>query len=96
MPGARCSAISTTFATRPEEDLKTVRWTVFPTTLSVKRRRGRKRARGTRTPMPQAARPNARWSLDFLADNCLMCHSSSRWLWSVRSRSRTVAAQENG
>ena len=52
-----------------EEDLKTVRGTVFPTTLSVRRRRGRKRARGTRTPMPQAARPNARWSLDFLADS---------------------------
>jgi len=28
--------------------------------LSVKRRRGRKRAQGTRTPMPQAVRPNAR------------------------------------
>ena len=28
--------------------------------LSVKRRRGRKRARGTRTPMPIAAHPNAR------------------------------------
>ena len=52
-----------------EEDLKTVRGTVFPTTLSVKRRRGRKRARGTRTPMPQAAHPHARWSLDFLADS---------------------------
>ncbi|CUH38686.1 insertion element IS2 transposase InsD [Jannaschia seosinensis] len=37
--------------------------------LSVKRRRGRKRARGSRTPMPEAARPNARWSLDFLADS---------------------------
>ena len=37
--------------------------------LSVKRRRGRKRARGTRTPMPQAAHPHARWSLDFLADS---------------------------
>jgi putative transposase len=36
--------------------------------LAVKRRRGRKRARGTRTPMPTAARPNARWSLDFLSD----------------------------
>ncbi len=36
--------------------------------LSVKRRRGRKRARGSRTPMPAALRPNARWSLDFLAD----------------------------
>ncbi|MCT9000728.1 IS3 family transposase [Chelativorans intermedius] len=37
--------------------------------LSVKRRRGRKRARGSRTPMPEAACPNARWSLDFLADS---------------------------
>ncbi|WP_108892373.1 IS3 family transposase [Palleronia abyssalis] len=37
--------------------------------LSVKRRRGRKRARGSRTPMPKAAHPNARWSLDFLADS---------------------------
>jgi len=37
--------------------------------LSVKRRGGRKRARGTRTPMPAAARPNARWSLDFLSDS---------------------------
>ncbi len=37
--------------------------------LSVKRRRGRKGAQGTRTPMPQAVRPNARWSLDFLSDS---------------------------
>ena len=37
--------------------------------LSVKRRRGRKRARGTRTPMPVAAWPNARWSLDFVSDS---------------------------
>lgn len=36
--------------------------------LSVKRRRGRKRARGTRTPMPVPVRPNARWSMDFLSD----------------------------
>ena len=36
--------------------------------LSVKRRRGRKRAQGTRTPMPQAVCPNTRWSLDFLSD----------------------------
>ncbi|MBV64694.1 MAG: IS3 family transposase, partial [Halomonas sp.] len=27
------------------------------------------RARGTRTPMPVAARPNARWSLDFVSDS---------------------------
>ena len=36
--------------------------------LSVKRRRGRKRARGSRSPMPEATRPNQRWSLDFVAD----------------------------
>ena len=37
--------------------------------LSVTRRRGCKRARGTRTPTPAAAHPNARWSLDFLSDS---------------------------
>ena len=36
--------------------------------LGVKRRRGRKRARGSRTPMPEALRPGQRWSLDFLSD----------------------------
>lgn len=36
--------------------------------LSVRRKRGRKRARGTRTPMPHALMPNQRWSLDFVAD----------------------------
>jgi putative transposase len=35
--------------------------------LSV-RRRGRKRARGSRTPMPVPLRPNDRWSMDFVAD----------------------------
>ena len=36
--------------------------------LSVRRRRGRKRATGTRQPRPGAGQPNARWSLDFLSD----------------------------
>ena len=36
--------------------------------LGVRRRRGRKRARGSRTPMPGALRPGERWSLDFLSD----------------------------
>lgn len=36
--------------------------------LSVRRRRGRKRARGGRTPMPTALRPNQRWSMDFVSD----------------------------
>ncbi|WP_378946783.1 IS3 family transposase [Paracoccus sp. R86501] len=37
--------------------------------LSVQKRRGRKRARGTRIPMPSAAGVNARWSLDFVSDS---------------------------
>jgi putative transposase len=36
--------------------------------LSVRRRRGRKRARGTRAPMPIPNSPNVRWSLDFVSD----------------------------
>lgn len=36
--------------------------------LSVRRRRGRKRARGSRAPMPVPLRPNQRWLLDFLSD----------------------------
>lgn len=36
--------------------------------LSVRRRRGRKRAVGTRAPVVVEARPNARWSLDFVHD----------------------------
>ena len=36
--------------------------------LSVRRRRGRKRARGSRSPMPEALHPNQRWSMDFVSD----------------------------
>ena len=36
--------------------------------LMVRRRGGRKRALGTRTPMPGAVLPNDRWSLDFVSD----------------------------
>lgn len=36
--------------------------------LAVKRRRGRKRATGTRKPLIVPTRPNERWSLDFLSD----------------------------
>lgn len=36
--------------------------------LAVRRRRGPKRARGSRTPMPVALRPGERWSLDFVSD----------------------------
>ena len=36
--------------------------------LSVRRRRGRKRARGSRTPMPVPLAPGVRWSMDFVSD----------------------------
>jgi putative transposase len=36
--------------------------------LSVGRRRGRKRVRGSRTPMPVPLAPGARWSMDFVSD----------------------------
>jgi putative transposase len=36
--------------------------------LSVRRRRGRKRATGTRAPMALPQGPNQRWSLDFVSD----------------------------
>lgn len=36
--------------------------------LKVRRRRVRRRALGTRAPIPVVARPNARWSLDFVHD----------------------------
>ena len=51
-----------------EEDQKTVRGTVFPTTLHVRRRGGRKRAIGTRAPMLVPMAPNQQWSLDFVSD----------------------------
>lgn len=36
--------------------------------LSVRRRRGRKRATGTRAPLITLAVPNARWPVDFVHD----------------------------
>ncbi len=36
--------------------------------LAVRRRKGRKRALGTRRPMVLPTRPNERWSLDFVSD----------------------------
>lgn len=36
--------------------------------LTVRRRRGRKKARGTRVPILVKAKPNARWSVDFVHD----------------------------
>lgn len=36
--------------------------------LSVRRRKGRKRAQGTRRPLEMPSRPGERWSLDFMSD----------------------------
>jgi putative transposase len=46
--------------------------------LSVRRRRGRKRARGSRTPMPVPQRPNQRWSRDFLSETFGACRKFAR------------------
>jgi putative transposase len=39
--------------------------------LTVRRRKGRKRAVGARAPVPVAALPNQRWSLDFVHDQMI-------------------------
>src|SRR5437667_6543594 len=41
--------------------------------LMVRRRRGRKRALGTRAPMTLPIRINQRWSLDFVSDTVNYC-----------------------
>ena len=50
--------------------------------LSVRKRGGRKRAIGTRSPMLVPLLPNQRWSLDFVSDQLTDGRSSgfSRWL----------------
>ena len=47
--------------------------------LGVKRRKGRKRAIGTRLPLPRADLPNQIWSLDFVSD-ALACGRKLRLL----------------
>lgn len=47
---------------------KRTQWLYREEGLSVRRRRCRKRAVGTRAPMVVEARPNVRWSLDFVHD----------------------------
>ena len=37
--------------------------------LAVRKRGGRKRARGLRAPIALPSRPNERWSLDFVSDS---------------------------
>ena len=52
--------------------------------LSARRRRGRKRTRGSRTPMPLPLRPDQRWSLDFLSDT-----------FGARRKSRILAVNDD-
>ena len=70
--GARASLPASTGSigstARMQEDQETVRRTVFPTTLTVRKRKARRKAVGTRTPILVEGRSNARWSLDFVHD----------------------------
>jgi putative transposase len=49
-------------------NIKRVRRVYRELGLGVRRRKGRKRAIGTRLPLPQVDRPNQIWSLDFVSD----------------------------
>jgi putative transposase len=56
--------------------------------LTVRRRRGRKRATGTRAPMTSPQGPNQRWSLDFVADALSGAGGSGFWRSWTTSRAR--------
>ena len=59
--------------------------------LTVRRRGGRKRALGTRTPMAVPQAPNQRWSLDFVSD-ALSCGRRFRVLCVIDDFSRECLA----
>lgn len=59
--------------------------------LRVRRRRGRKRAMGTRAPMALPQGPNQRWSLDFVSDT-LVCSRRFRILAVVDDFTRECLA----
>jgi putative transposase len=59
--------------------------------LRVRRRRGRKRAMGTRAPMTLPQGPNQRWSLDFVSDT-LACGRRFRMLAVVDDFTRECLA----
>jgi len=71
--------------------------------LMVRRRGGRKRAIGVRSPMPLPLKPNQRWSLDFVHDQITDGRRlrnravvddtrASVWLWWPTHRSRASAS----
>ena len=51
--------------------------------LSVRRRRGRKRATGSRAPILTAATPNVRWSVDFVHDQFVTGFGCASSVWST-------------
>ncbi len=59
--------------------------------LTVRKRRGRKRALGTRAPMAIPQEPNQRWSLDFVSD-ALACGRRFRLLNVIDDYSRECLA----
>jgi putative transposase len=54
--------------------------------LMVRRRGGRRRAFGARSPMPVPSGPNRRWSVDFVYDQMTMGARSGLWRWSTTAR----------
>ena len=65
--------------------------------LSVRRRRGRKRARGSRSPMPQALRPNQRRSMDprHGRSDQWRCHGSISDTFGAARRFRILAVNDD-
>jgi transposase InsO family protein len=69
VPRGRPSGINRIYRLHREDGggaQETVRGTIFPTTLTAHKRKTRRKAVGTRTPILVEARPNVRWSLDFV------------------------------
>lgn len=60
-------------------NIKRIRRVYRELELGVKRRKGRKRAIGTRLPLPNVDQPNQIWSLDFVSD-ALSCGRKLRLL----------------
>ncbi len=67
---------------------KKLYWLYSEEGLVVRRRRGRKRATGTRAPLALPEGPNQRWSLDFVSDALDWVAASASWRSSTTSPGR--------
>lgn len=76
-----------------EMNLKKLRRLYSEERLQVRKRSGRKRALGTRSPMAIPQGPNQRWSLDFVSD--MFCHRRLRILTVVDDFTRECVALIN-